>query len=122
MKNTITIILAALLFASFTTSEGRLEGEGEPNYKPGAELLQSYTGTYTSLEMETFYKLELRDSTLTVLFLNGKVSKLDALSPDLFKGDVRILDEMKFTRNGEGDLTGFEVSNEYRKGVLFVKD
>lgn len=122
MKNTFTIILAALLFSSFATMEGRLKKEGEPNYKPGPEILQSYTGTYTSLEMETFYTLELRDSTLTVLFLNGELSRLDAVNPDLFKGDISILAEIKFIRNGEGKLTGFEVSNEYRQGVRFVKD
>lgn len=122
MKNVIIIILAALLFTSFSTGEGTLERKSEANYNPGPEVLQSYAGTYSSNEMETFYTLELRDSTLAVLFLNGQVAKLEALSMDLFKGDVNILAEMKFTRNGEGKLTGFEVSNEYREGVLFVKD
>ncbi len=122
MKNIITIILAALLFTSFCTVEGSLVGKRDANYKPGPEVLQSYTGTYSSYELETFYTLELRDSALVVVLLNGQVSTLDALNEDLFKGDINILTEMKFTRNGAGNVTGFEVSNEYRKGVCFVKD
>jgi hypothetical protein len=122
MKNIIFIILAALLFASFSMVDETMERKSEPAYKPGPEVLQSYTGTYTSYELETFYTLELRDSTLVVLFLNGQVSKLDVLNVDLFKGDVYFLTEMKFIRNGEGKLSGFEVSNEHKKGVLFLKD
>ncbi len=124
MKNTITIpiTLAALLFASFCTVEGSLERKRDPNYKPGPEVLQSYAGIYSSYELETFYTLELRDSALVVLLLNGEVSTLDALNVDLFKCNINNVTEMKFTRNGAGNVSGFVVSNKHTKGIRFVKD
>ena len=126
MKNIVLLIMAALLFASFTTVDtvkfpGNLERESEPNYKPGLDVLQSYTGTYSSFEIETFYTLELSDSTLMVHVLNGQVVKLEALKEDHFKGNVYFISEMKFIRNGADKVTGFEVSNELNKGIRFER-
>jgi len=97
------------------------EMERVPPYDPGPEVLATYTGRYLSDELQTFYTLELRDSTLLVLIRNTPEIELDALKVDLYKGDVFFLSEVKFTRDEAGAVTGFEASNGRTKGIRFDK-
>ncbi|MDF1576511.1 MAG: hypothetical protein P1P86_15090 [Bacteroidales bacterium] len=69
--------------AVHTHDRNDLECERVPPYEPGPEILQEYQGKYLSRELETFYTLELRDSTLVVLIRNTRPVKLDALEADL---------------------------------------
>ena len=95
--------------------------ERVPPYDPGPEVLEAYTGRYLSDELETFYTLELRDSTLVVLLRNTPEVKLDALKVDQYKGDVYFLTDIKFTRDEAGKWTGFEASNGRTRGIRFDK-
>jgi hypothetical protein len=97
------------------------EMERVPPYDPGPEVLEAYTGRYLSDELETFYTLELRDSTLVVLLRNTPEVKLDPLKVDEYKGDVYFLTDVKFIRDEAGKVTGFEASNGRTRGIRFDK-
>lgn len=97
------------------------EMERVPPYDPGPEVLETYTGRYLSDELETFYTLELHDSTLVVLIRNTPEIELDALKVDLYKGNVYFLNEVKFIRDEAGAVTGFEASNGRTRGIRFDK-
>ena len=99
----------------------KIECERVPPYDPGPEVLQEYQGRYLSKELETFYNLELRDSTLVVLIRNTEPVKLDSLKVDLYKGDVFFLTEVQFMRDEAGAVTGFEASNGRTKGIRFER-
>ena len=98
-----------------------LECERVPPYDPGPEVLLEYQGRYLSQELETFYTLELRDSTLVVLIQNTEPIELSALKVDLYKGDVFFLSEIQFLRDEAGTVTGFEASNGRTKGIRFER-
>ena len=98
-----------------------IECERVPPYDPGPEVLQEYLGRYLSNELETFYTLELQDSTLVVLIRNTEPVKLDALKEDIYKGNVYFLTEVKFMRDAGGTVTGFEASNGRTKGIRFER-
>jgi translation initiation factor IF-2 len=52
---------------------------------------------------------------------NTKPVKLSPLEEDMFKGDVFYISEVKFLRDRNGKVTGFEVSNGRAKGIGFEK-
>ena len=107
--------------AVHTQGGNEIECERVPPYDPGPDVLLEYQGRYLSKELETFYTLELRDTTLVVLIRNTEPVKLDALKVDLYKGDVFFLNEVKFQRNEAGAVTGFEASNGRTKGIRFER-
>jgi len=90
-------------------------------YDPSLEVLQTYTGKYLSVELETFYTLELRDSSLVILIRNSPEIELDPVKPDHFKGDVFFLTEVLFERNELGEVSGFTASNDRTHGIVFAK-
>jgi CubicO group peptidase (beta-lactamase class C family) len=90
-------------------------------YEPSQEVLESYAGKYLSDELETFYTLEVQDSTLMLLIRNVKEIKLSSIKEDVYKGDVFFIGELAFLRDKAGRLTGFTVSNGRTKGIQFDK-
>ena len=90
-------------------------------YDPTQEELKALEGKYLSKELETFYTLEVRDSTLLVLIKNTKEIKLSPLDKDSYKGDVFFISEIKFIRDESGVVDGFTVSNGRTKGILFER-
>ena len=107
--------------AVHTQGGQEIECERVPPYDPGPDVLSEYEGKYLSEELGTFYTLEVRDSTLTVLIRNTEPVELDALKVDLYKGDVYFLTEVKFVRDEAGGVTGFEASNGRTKGIRFER-
>ncbi len=90
-------------------------------YEPSLDDLLALEGRYFSDELETFYTLEVRDSTLTLLIRNAGEVKLSAIKEDLYKGDVFFISELAFARDGAGKVTGFSVSSGRTKGISFEK-
>ena len=107
--------------AVHTQGGNEIECERVPPYDPGPDVLLEYQGRYLSKELETFYTLELRDTTLVVLIRNTEPVKLDALKVDLYKGDVFFLSEVQFMRDASGAVNGFEASNGRTKGIRFER-
>jgi CubicO group peptidase (beta-lactamase class C family) len=88
-------------------------------YNPGPEVLKAYEGRYFSRELETFYTLQLKDSTLVLKIRNTADIELSPMEEDSFSGDVFFITEMEFTRDAGGRVTGFDVSNGRTKGIRF---
>ena len=80
-----------------------------------------FEGKYLSKELETFYSLEVRDSTLMVLIRNTEEIKLSPLDEDSFNGDAFFLTKMDFLRDENGQVKSFTVSNGRTRGILFEK-
>jgi len=90
-------------------------------YKPGMEELKALEGRYFSDELETFYTLELQDSTLMLLIKNTKEIKLKPVEENTFSGDVYFISELAFIKDKFGNAEAFTVSNGRTKGIYFKK-
>ena len=83
--------------------------------------MHALTGKFFSRELETFYTLELRDTTLVLLIRNTDDIELSAIKEDSYKGDVFFIGDLTFQRNDRGEVTGFTASNGRTKGIRFQK-
>ncbi len=90
-------------------------------YAPTVEELQALTGKFFSRELETFYTLEVRDTTLVLLIRNTKEIELSAVKEDLYKGDIFFIGELEFQRDQTGQVTGFTAANGRTRGIGFVR-
>lgn len=89
-------------------------------WDPSMSEMKEYTGTYLSEELQTFYSVAVEDSSLV---LQHYIMDDMAMTPgdkDNFSAGFPIA-EMKFIRNDEGQVVGFEASNGRTRGVLFEK-
>jgi len=107
--------------AVHTQGGQKFELERVPPYEPTVEELQAFTGKFFSKELETFYTLEMRDTTLTLLIRNTEDIELSALKEDNFKGDIYFIGEVAFQRDPGGQVTGFTVANGRTRGIWFEK-
>lgn len=90
-------------------------------YEPTIDELKAYEGRYFCEELETFYALELQDSTLILHIKNTKEIKLSPIEEDTFKGDIFFISEVMFLKNEDGNVKAFTVSNGRTKGIYFEK-
>jgi len=90
-------------------------------YSPTVEELQAFTGKYFSKELETYYTLEVRDTTLTLLIRNTEEIELSAMKEDSYRGDIYFIAEVVFQRNASGQVSGFTAANGRTRGIVFEK-
>ncbi len=90
-------------------------------YEATVEELQALTGKFFSKELETFYTLEVRDTTLVLLIRNTKEIELSAVKEDTYKGDIYFIGELLFQRDKSGQVTGFSAANGRTRGIVFEK-
>lgn len=90
-------------------------------FEPSFEQLGTYVGRYFSEEIDTIYDVVMDDSTLSLkTFLIEDNMPLDATTEDTFSAGFPI-SEVKFVRDGDGNIKGFEASNGRTRGVFFEK-
>ena len=99
----------------------KFELERVAPYEPTVEELQAFTGKYFSKELETFYTVELHDTTLTLLIRNTEEIELSALKEDNYKGDIYFIGELVFQRDNTGQVNGFTAANGRTRGIVFEK-
>ena len=99
----------------------KFELERVAPYTPTVDELQALTGKYFSKELETFYTLEVRDTTLVLLIRNTGEIKLSAIKEDSYKGDIFFIGELVFQRDKAGQVTGFAAANGRTRGIVFEK-
>ena len=90
-------------------------------FEPGPKALSEFAGTYLCNELETIYTLVVEDSTLVVKIINTDDIKLHPMEEDAFTSEVFYLNELKFSRDPRGRVTGFEASNGRAKGIRFER-
>ena len=90
-------------------------------YEPSVEELKEFEGRYYSNELQTFYTLEVKDSTLMLMIGDTEDIGLDPVDEDNFTGDFFFIGQMNFMRNDRGEVTGFTVSNGPTRGIRFER-
>jgi hypothetical protein len=95
--------------------------EAVPPYDSTLDDLQALTGRYFSKELDVFYNLVIRDSTLVILLRNSPEIKLSAIKEDVYKGDVFFIGEVEFLRDNAGRAMGFKASNGRTRGIGFER-
>ena len=98
-----------------------LQMERLPPYEATFEELGEYTGLYYSNEIEVFYRIKMKDSSLVAKMRNFEDIELTTEEKDNFNASVFFIGEMSFKRDDTGAITGFTVSNGRTKGILFEK-
>jgi CubicO group peptidase (beta-lactamase class C family) len=78
--------------------------EAMPEFRPTAEQLSAYAGTYRSDEIEPLYRIEIEDGSLILKRLKVKPDKLRPAIADYFRG---LIGSLHFMRTSEGQVSGF---------------
>ncbi len=89
-------------------------------WEPSQAEMKEYTGRYFSEELQTFYTVAMEDSSLILQHYSMDDQSMTPGDKDSFSAGFPIA-EMKFIRNEEGKISGFEASNGRTRGVLFEK-
>lgn len=91
------------------------------NWNPNKADLQEFTGKFYSPEIETVYNVDLQEENL--VFSTYQVADKVKLSPadnDSFSGGFPVA-EIKYLRDDNGKIKGFNVSNGRARGIYFEK-
>lgn len=87
--------------------------------KPTIEELKAYTGNFYSNELETFYKISLKNGKLY-----GYHSRFGEFEIEILKKDVLSWSGMaisKYQRNKKGDIIGFNITMNRIRNLWFEK-
>ncbi|MEX0720480.1 MAG: serine hydrolase [Balneolaceae bacterium] len=90
------------------------------SWNPDIEELQAYTGQYFSEEIETLYHVEFEDKILVMKHYLLEDMQLTPGDEDSFSASFPIA-EILFTRNENGEISGFNASNGRARGIFFEK-
>ena len=90
-------------------------------WNPSVEEMTSFTGTFYSEEIETIYRVVLNDENLELHHYQiSDPIKMTPGNEDIFSAGFPIA-EIKFMRDENGNVTGFEASNVRARGIQFKK-
>lgn len=93
----------------------------EPLWKPGEEDLAMYTGRFFSEELEAFYTIVAdEEGELTMQHRRLDDITLKAESKDNYTGSFPIM-SLKFVRDNNDEVTGFDASSGRATGIFFEK-
>ncbi|WP_262247335.1 serine hydrolase [Parapedobacter soli] len=93
---------------------------GTMAYEPTA-LASDYTGVYYCPEIQTEYRISEREGQLYLSHKRFSDVRLLPTAADRLKGTYWIFDDMEFSRNRRGEVTGFTVSNRGVTRMEFTK-
>jgi CubicO group peptidase (beta-lactamase class C family) len=84
--------------------------------------LADFAGEYESPELETRYRVIVRDSTLTLRHFRHGTVTLTRLWNDEYNGNASFLRSLTFLRDGAGRVTGFSITvDERSRDIRFVR-
>ena len=93
----------------------------EPRWVPGEDDLAMYPGRYFSDELETFYTIIAdEEGKLTLQHRRLDDIPLKAESEDVYTGSFPIM-ELRFLRDEQGLVKGFDASSGRATGIFFEK-
>lgn len=98
-----------------------LKGHRIAPWAPSDDDIKVYEGRYFSEELQTFYTIVEKDSSLVVQHIRLDDINLSATEKDHFGSDSWRLRSLVFYRNEDEEVKGFEASNGRTRGVLFKK-
>lgn len=83
--------------------------------------LQEFIGRYYSEELETFYNIQIQNGELVIVNARMGTIKLNSVKQDGFLGSSWIFSNLIFERDENSKISGFRVSGQRVKNMLFVK-
>ena len=86
-----------------------------------SDKLNSYTGTYYSEELSTYYHLKVKDDKLIMEHMRIPDIILSPTMTNRFSGSTYFMGYVEFVRNSEDKITGFKVSNGRVRNLSFQK-
>ena len=84
-------------------------------FAPDADALAAFAGEYESVELDTRWRLTVEGTHLVLHSRRGDAQPLYPAFPDAFTGGGLL----RFQRDAEGDITGFEVDIGRARGIAF---
>jgi CubicO group peptidase (beta-lactamase class C family) len=90
-------------------------------FRPSADEVAAFQGTYYSDELETTYTLVLQDGALTARHRRHDAAVLFPGFRDTFTSSYWFMPELHFMRDRTRRITGFEASNSRSRNVRFEK-
>ncbi len=97
------------------------EAEDEGSEPEADEPLEAYAGVYYAPELETFYRLEVMDGSLTALHQRHPPLELSPAGGDRFRGSAWFMRGLEFTRDEAGQIDGARVSGSRVRNLRFVR-
>lgn len=88
---------------------------------PKAVDLAAYVGSYYSPELETSYKIVLKDNTLRAEHIRHDPTDLRSTGNDAFSTESWFMGKIEFTRDKNSNVSGMNVSSGRVKNVRFLK-
>lgn len=101
------------------TPSGRRAGERLPEPDLSSAELAAYAGDYLSSELRVLYRVEVASAGLRLAHPKHGEIRLEPAGEDAFTTDRWFLPKVVFTRDGDGRITGFEVSGGRVVGLRF---
>lgn len=86
---------------------------------PKPEDLAAYTGTYSSEELDTAWRLLVQDGKLTVDLKRGRLHPLEPAFTDTFRSPIGLV---RFSRDGQGQIISFYVGAGRARNILFRRN
>jgi hypothetical protein len=101
-----------------TAGTGDVLERAEP-FAPTPAQLEEFAGVYRSDEMDAVYRMTLREDGLQLERLKSSPARLEPLVADTFFAQPGII---RFTRDGDGRVTGFALEAGRVRAMKFWKD
>ncbi|HTE23826.1 hypothetical protein, partial [Flavitalea sp.] len=105
----------------FQINERQMHGERIKNIPLTKENTIDYTGNFKSDELGVIFTLAFKNGRLLASNNRTNDIELTLIEPDVFSGDIWFMGLVKFKRNGDKAVTGFNVSTERMNDVKFSK-
>lgn len=83
--------------------------------------MQQFTGSYYCDELDARYSIVIRDGRLAAAHRRHSDIFLEPEEGDRFSADEPFLNMMEFSRNKEGEVTGFKIDGSRARNIVFVK-
>jgi hypothetical protein len=110
-------VIGATLHQGAEQHATRLEGDEEKPWKPAAQELAQFVGRFFSAELETFYTIAVKDSSLTVAQRRIDTMDMAPGAKDTFTGSGVTI---SFERDRNGKVIALYASNVRTRGVRFA--
>lgn len=90
-------------------------------WTPSPAELEEFQGVYVSDELDTSYEIVVRDTALVALHRRHGEIALTPVARDEMRSDEWFLGSIEFVRDGDGRVTGLEISNGRALDLAFVR-
>ena len=91
-------------------------------FAPASVRPEDYAGRYRSAELSTEYVFQAVDGDLVARHPRWPPTRMRAYQPDVFAGEEGPLSRVRFKRDADGRVMGFELSGPVAEGIVFVRE